>query len=379
MLLEDFSFITKEFVNRTQELTYFNQLQQRLLDHTPRHVALIGARRLGKSYLLFKYLYESSSPTIIPLYIDTLYKRNWAELSDDLIHSLLENYRYCTKKSLHVDRFNTWLKGTFQEIVNRLQTIETEVGTQAGTYVKLRASLKEQPENEIQLIQTSLKSLEEFAEKKKISLIVVFDEFQHIEKFKDMEETLAAMRAIIQVQRHIQYIFCGSSTTFMNNIFTKSTSAFWRQVDIVHLEPFTLDAVNALAKARNLSLSTTEKQVLHHLTRGIPDYLVKTIEKISTQKKKEKDIIPTAFDELVKQETPLFSDLFERLPDLQQQVIISLAEGKHQYHELEKDIGRKVGGILNQMLYAQLIERSKKGWYDIFDPVFKASIQQRIQ
>ena len=63
---------------------------------------------------------------------------------------------------------------------------------------------------------------------------------------------------------------------------------------------------------------------------------------------------------------------------MQQQVLILLARGKTHYKELEEEIGGKVGGVLNQMINAQLIERIQRGQYDIFDPVFRESIKNRI-
>ena len=377
-MLHDILAIADNFVNREKELDELKKTLAAFQKQKPRHLAITGARRLGKTYLLYKYIQESISPTIVPVYIDVLYKRNWSDVCDEIIESLMENYTYCTKKKLRVERFNTWFTGTLQDIIKRLTTIEVEMGTATGAYLKLRASIKERPEDEIELVQTTMKAIEEFAEKKNIYIVMILDEFQHIEKFNYMNETLAAMRSSIQFQKRVQYIFSGSSTTFINKIFAAATSAFWRQVEIFKLPPFIPEGTIKLAKSYDITLDTETGTVLTTVTKGIPDYIVKTLLGLSTRKKPTKEEIQRSFQQIVNRESLLFSDVFERLPSLQQQVVILLAEGKTQYKQLEGEIGKKVGGILNQMMNAQLIERTEKGQYDIFDPVFKESVKNRI-
>lgn len=377
-MLEDITNIAKDFVNREKELEELKKTRTSLKKYKPRHLAITGARRLGKTYLLYRHIQKSISSTIVPIYIDVLYRRNWSDLCDEVIKSMIENYTYCTGKKLRVERFGKWFTGRLQEIVGRLNDIEAEIGSATGTYLKLRASIKERPEDEIELVKTTLKSLEEFAEKKNICAVAIFDEFQHIEKFSNMPEVIAVMRSVVQFQKRVQYIFSGSSTTFINKIFAKSTSAFWRQVEIFKIPPFDIKATTQLVKSWDIDIHNDEIKVLNALTKGIPDYIVKTLNGIVNVKKISKNDIQKSFEEIVKRENLLFSDLFERLPSLQQQILILLARGKIHYKELEEEIGEKVGGVIHQMVNAQLIERVERGRYDIFDPVFRESIKTRI-
>ena len=377
-MLKDIADIAKDFVNREKELKELGKTRASLKKYKPRHLAITGARRLGKTYLLYKYIQESISGTVIPIYIDVLYRRNWSDLCDEIIKSMIENYVYYSGKKIRVERFSKWLTGRLQEIVDRLNKIEAEIGSSTGAYVKLRASIKERPEDEIELVKTAMRSLEEFADKKNICFIIIFDGFQHIEKFSGMPEVIAAMRSVVQFQKRVQYIFSGSSTTFTNKIFVKATSAFWRQIEIFKISHFDAKATIQLVKSRNIDISKDGIDVLNSLTKGIPDYIVKTLNELTDIKKPNKSDIQQSFKEIIKKESLLFSDLFERLPSLQQQVLILLAEGKTHYKELEEEIGEKVGGVLNQMINAQLIERIQRGQYNIFDPVFRESIKNRI-
>ena len=149
----------------------------------------------------------------------------------------------------------------------------------------MRASIKERPEDEIELVKTAMRSLEEFADKKNICFIVIFDEFQHIEKFSDMPEVIAAMRSVVQFQKRVQYIFSGSSTTFINKIFVKATSAFWRQIEIFKISHFDAKATIQLVKSRNIDIGKEGIDVLNSLTKGIPDYIVKTLNELIDVKK----------------------------------------------------------------------------------------------
>ncbi|MEA2053555.1 MAG: ATP-binding protein [Candidatus Thermoplasmatota archaeon] len=376
-MLKDIINAAKDFVDREEELEELKKSKESLKNQKPRHIAITGARRLGKTYLSYKYIQKSLSKDIIPIYIDVLYKRNWSGLCDEIIKSMIENYTYCSGKKLRVEKFSKWFTGKFQEITERLSKIEAEIGNATGTYLKLRLSI-EKSEDEIELVKATLKSLEEFSEKRNVHIILILDEFQHVEKFSNMAETIAVMRSVIQFQKRMQYIFSGSSTTFINKIFAKSTSAFWRQVEIYSLSPFDAKATKKLAKLWNIDLGEKEIDLLKKLTKGIPDYIVKTMERISDIKNPDCNDIKYAFQEIAERETPLFSDLFERLTTLQQGVLLILAKEKNQYKELEDELGRKVGGILHQMINAQLIERVEKGKYDIFDPLFKEFIKNRI-
>ncbi|MEA1933394.1 MAG: hypothetical protein U9N60_03040 [Thermodesulfobacteriota bacterium] len=53
-------------------------------------------------------------------------------------------------------------------------------------------------------------------------LVVVFDEFQDVLKFKDGYEALAVMRSKIQFHSNLSYVFAGSLRNKMDEIFINS-------------------------------------------------------------------------------------------------------------------------------------------------------------
>ena len=66
-MLNDIADISKDFVNREKELKKLGKTRASLKKYKPRHLAITGARRLGKTYLLNKYIQESISGAIIPI------------------------------------------------------------------------------------------------------------------------------------------------------------------------------------------------------------------------------------------------------------------------------------------------------------------------
>ena len=83
------------------------------------------------------------------------------------------------------------------------------------------------------LIEDALQLVEKVSEKGE-SMVVVFDEFQELMGLdKGIDKRL---RAIIQNQRHVNYIFLGSQESMMTEIFERKRSPFYRFGVLMHLD-----------------------------------------------------------------------------------------------------------------------------------------------
>ncbi len=68
-------------------------------------------------------------------------------------------------------------------------------------------------------------------------LVVVFDEFQDVLKFKDGYETLAVMRSKIQFHSDLSYVFAGSLRNKMDEIFINPDSPFFKSAVLIAVGP----------------------------------------------------------------------------------------------------------------------------------------------
>ncbi len=363
------------FVDRENELNALKRDVVSLKRGAARNYALIGPRRIGKTALLQKLISEIDERKIIPVYLDVLPLTSWTKLCDKLMELMTDGYIARTPKKISVERVMNWLKGTTKEIIDRISKVEIEIGAGAGQYIKLRTSLKEDTIDEIDLVKHTLSAFEEFGVKKEVYFLVCLDEFQRVAKFPFVEEVLAAMRSVMQFQKRVMYVFSGSSITTMRKLFTVQTSPFWKQVESLEIKPLSKDAVAEFLKLTGSPFGDREVNELLMWTRGIPDYLHKTIAGLETVSSKE---IERGFRTVVRRESPLFSALFEELPKTQQKVLITIARGRSQYKEIEREVGRGAGKILDDMISAQLVVREKVGKYGIWDPGLELYLKQLL-
>lgn len=70
-------------------------------------------------------------------------------------------------------------------------------------------------------------------------LVIALDEFQDTASLPDAETFYKNLRGIIQYQKGISYIFCGSKRSFFKNLFIDSHSPLFKSVAILPVPPLT--------------------------------------------------------------------------------------------------------------------------------------------
>lgn len=184
------------FTDRTAELQYLKQI----LD-SENHLILISPRRFGKTSLVNKVVKLSVRPVVMvnlqsitsaSEFATLLLKRIFKLFPFEKIKHLILHFRFIPTFSVNP------------------MTDGVDVSFQPGIDGNV-------------LLEDVFALMEKLGEKEK--LIVVLDEFQEIvglEKGLDKK-----LRAIMQLQKHINYIFLGSQESMMEEIFEKKKSAFY--------------------------------------------------------------------------------------------------------------------------------------------------------
>ena len=93
--------------------------------------------------------------------------------------------------------------------------------------------IDEQTDETLTLLERIFGMIESLSEETRC--LVIFDEFQKIVSLEDKIE--AKMRAIIQLQRNINYVFIGSDEKQMIDIFLNVRNPFYRIGAFLYLQP----------------------------------------------------------------------------------------------------------------------------------------------
>jgi len=197
------------FCNREKEqedLMYFTQNTQNVL--------LYSRRKYGKTSLInqvFRNI-ETKKLNIGKIIIDL-----YGTLTEkDFIASVFENLGQLESKT---DKLINLTSNFLKSL--RLKFIYDPI-TQNPSISGEFAAIDPKP-----LLNGVMKILEDYSKKKK--LVVVFDEFQEISRYSESEEFEKRLRAIIQRQKNICYIFAGSQSHILTQMFNSKARAFYNQ------------------------------------------------------------------------------------------------------------------------------------------------------
>lgn len=189
------------------------------------------------------------------------------------------------------------------------------------------------PQKEVfQMIENLLAYPQEFARKENRRVVVMFDEFQEIVGLGG-EPLEKLMRAVIQNQRNVGYVFCGSKKTMMNEMVLKKSRAFFGIGPVAHLEKIPGEYFEDYL-AGNFSKGGFDcpKEVMRAIIRGageIPYYIQYLAHELWDMKTEEKKItvpdVEKAVGLIAKRNSPVYQMLWEGLPQTQKRLLQGLA------------------------------------------------------
>ncbi len=194
------------FTDRVKELAYIKHAM-----NSENHLILISPRRFGKSSLVKKAVKELGRPYIsinLQMVVSTenlaitLLKEVFKLHPMEKIKHLMSHFRIIP--SITTNPMTDAVDISFQPMIDTTVALEDAL--------KLLEKVSS-PENQ---------------------MIVVLDEFQEIENIdKGLNKKL---RAIMQEQRYINYIFLGSQESMMTQIFERKKSPFYHFGTLMHLD-----------------------------------------------------------------------------------------------------------------------------------------------
>lgn len=207
----------------------------------------------------------------------------------------------------------------------------------------------------------ALNTLEKIGDSLHQKFIVVFDEFQDINRLNyDDVDLLEVLRGTIQHHKSTTFVFLGSVEHLMTQIFENKASPFYNFCRKFKLEPFdikelsrqlekTFQKIGVGFEARS-DLETT----LHKLG-GHPANTMLTMQKLLLRAEKEKIVLIRG-----KELNEAYESAFEESLDLVEQYIIEINKKKH-YHDVIYRLANKE----NQILTASALHQVLSGLSDL--------------
>jgi len=369
------------FGNRREELDNLNESLNSLVQGKPRHFVIIGPRRIGKTHLAIKYGLGAFREGAVPIYVDCLFLTSWAEVANAIVESAIGNYVEFSGKKIDADAFLVKAGTKVSDIISAIKSVEAEIGSEAGQYLTLRVSM-EKKSDEIDLLRKALRLASEFAEKKDVRFIAILDEIQHAAKFESCDEGFAAIRSEMQFQSRIQFIFSGSSPTFMRENFLGKSAALWKQVTPFEMGEFTVDGVEEIIKKMNpkAKFGDTESKLLHDLTHGMPDYVVKTLESIQGAEVDSLDPerIRFGFGKVIESEARFVEYVLDQIPVDQLKVLNAIASGKKSYRDIAAMFKYPPTMAIRDLERDEILKKEGRGRYSIRDPIVEKVLSKSI-
>jgi AAA+ ATPase superfamily predicted ATPase len=360
------------FCNRKQEI---NELVNDIKNGT--NVIIFSPRRYGKTSLINHVLEIAGQKGILSFYVDlfpAVNKQKFIEIYARAISSGLPG-----KTSRIVKKLKEYLPRIIPKVIMDDQSVQFEFGFDR------RDSLSPH-------IDDLLAAGKKVADQHNKNAVVVFDEFQEIANFDD-QEIERKMRTVFQHHRNVSYIFMGSKTHLMRDIFNNLNRPFYKsgkhfplgKIDSIELVKF------AAKKFETTGIKITDdalKEIID-VTECHPYYfqmLCHVLWEIALDDEAVKlSHIEEAVEILISRESSAYMAIWESLTAKQKNLLIALMQEHNpaiysrrflEQHGL--GAASSLQKATKKLINMELIQQAN-GSYEIIDLFFKRWIQHTWQ
>lgn len=206
----------KYFIERAAELETVLETMQ----GQGEKMLIYGERRIGKSSLLLNAAARCRKKKLRVVYADISPATSLTDVANIILHA-----------------FNQETGGSVNWI-EMLRQVQVSFTINSQGIPSLDLSLKkEDPQKQFNCLSAVLDSLDQYAAKKKLTLII--DEFQKMVEFGS-DEAEWQLRSAIQHHQHLNHIYAGSQTRIIDQMLMKDR-AFYRFFEIVNIGPIPED------------------------------------------------------------------------------------------------------------------------------------------
>lgn len=282
------------------------------------NMVLFAPRRYGKTSLVFRVIEQLEAKGYTCVYFD-----------------FLPVYSIETFVSLYInaiEKKQNNLQRLVQIITNVVKSIRPKLTFDSGGNPEFGIDITESTVS-IQTLSEVLDLPEKLAQPGK-KTIVIFDEFQEITKFSKYGfESL--LRSKIQQQQQVNYLFLGSRTHLLSDMFNNKNRAFYNSASHMQLGTLPHDDTIAYLQAKfglsGIRMEQQEALYLIEQSGDIPYYIQLLAAEIwqymvTSQTKVTTEIIDTCTKQIVELKQDYYYELFDRQSVMQKQLLVALVQ-----------------------------------------------------
>ena len=342
------------FTDRTKELRYIVQFL-----HSENHLILISPRRYGKSSLVRKAVKQTGRPCV---YINLQQVTSVEDLSAMIIKEIY--------------RLFPWEK--IKHMLAGLRIVPVISTTPTGD--QLEVSFNPHIASSSTFIEDALALLEKVSTEER-KLIVVLDESQELlEVEKNIDKRL---RAIMQNQEGLNYIFLGSQESMMTDIFERVKSPFFHFGQLMHLDKIPYDDFFEFIKVRMMPVAKDEneeiaKEILAFT--GCHPYYTQQLSarcwEIMQFENVSENIVELAISDLVDAHDLDFERIWLMLNRTSRKIMQLLSQGSQPLKNRALPTSTSFSSLKKLMKEGYVVRTDS---YEIEDPFFKTWIQRNLR
>ena len=359
----------ENFCNRTREI------KELVADiKNCQNVIIFSPRRYGKTSLIKQVLQKVKAKGVLTFYVDlypAINKRKFIELYAGAISSGLPGgVRQVVKK------IKEYLPRIIPKVVMEEQSVHFEFEFDHTSNISPH-------------IDDLFVAVKKVADQKKKTAVVVFDEFQEIANFDD-DEIERKMRSVFQNHRNVSYIFMGSKTHLMRDIFNNPNRPFYKSGKHFPLDKIDPKELSLFAKKKFsdqvIDIGHNELNSILNNTECHPYYfqmLCHVLLELCMDSRVITEVdIDEALNILISRESSVYIAIWEELTIKQKNLMVALA--KEEYPEVFSNKFLETYGLgssssiqkaLKKLLKKELVQQ-KNGSYVIYDLFLKKWIRR---
>ncbi len=237
-----------------------------------------------------------------------------------------------------------------------------------------------------ELIDLALMTVERIAEHDKRRVVVLIDEFQEIERLGGTP-LLKQLRAVMQYQQHVSYLFLGSEPSLMQTLFADRRQAFYRFATLLHLPDIDAAEWTQYAQQKFSQAALTIKPEALHLmmeqTGGHPFGVMAVLSeayvwaRLSGVRTIDLNVMHQSLVHTYEELEGIYDEMWKRILGIPKagQILEYIAQHKPPY---QSGNSTQVQRALSALTKSSVLRKEQRGQYAFVEPMFRNWILKRI-
>ncbi|NLD23803.1 MAG: ATP-binding protein [Bacteroidales bacterium] len=338
------------------------------------NIVMYAPRRFGKTSLVIKAIQKLEKQGFTCIYFDFM-----------PVFSTESFVRLYTKSLAKQQSNLQKFASTFSTIVKNIRPV-IKFGLDGSPEFSIDIASKEIDETDV----SQLFDLTESLSRSNKPVLVFLDEFQEVEKLKEINFE-GLLRSKIQHQQQVNYLFFGSKTHMMQAMFNDKKRPFYNaasQMTISYLpEEDTIEFLQNNFLKKRIELNTEIANYIIKVTANIPYYIQQLASEIWLNTKEKViisiEIVDMCVEQVIIMKKDYFMELFENQSASKKQLLIALCtNGENIFSESYRSTHRLPSTATLQraergLIYDGVIDKIDNKHF-ITDPFFKLFLNSYI-